>query len=255
MSYFLLLVLVLFLHINFWFIISLIKKRNDIADTAWGLGFVLLAWVSFFKAGYKNPIGFLISSLVTIWGLRLSWHIYNRNKQKTEDSRYLGWRKAWGDWFYLRSYAQIYLLQGCFLYCIALSVLVINNSPKLSMDILTLCGLGIWALGFLCEAISDWQLAQFINDPNNKGRLMTSGLWAYSRHPNYFGEVTQWWGIWVVTLQTPHAWLAIISPLTITFLILKISGIPLLEKSMEGHPDFPAYKKRVSMFIPLPPKN
>lgn len=254
MNYFVFLALVLFLYMSFWFIISWIKKRNDVADVAWGIGFVVLTWFSFFKAGYKDTIAFMVSSLVTIWGLRLSWHIYRRNFRKTEDYRYLSWRETWGKWFYLRSYVQVYLLQGFFLYLIVFSVLVINLTPKLSLSLLTIGGVFIWIIGFLFEAIGDRQLRQFVNKPENKGKLMNSGLWAYTRHPNYFGEVTQWWGIWLIALQTPYGWLTIISPLTITFLIVKVSGIPLLEKNMSAHPDFADYKKRVNMFIPWSPK-
>lgn len=254
MNYFLLLALALFFYMTLWFVISIISKKNDVADVAWGLGFIFLSWLSFVKVGNANPIAFLISSVVSIWGFRLSWHIYKRNKNKSEDYRYLAWRKSWGRWFYLRSYFQVYLLQGCFLFIIASSVLVINNSPNLRMDIFTVLGLLLWAFGFAFEAISDWQLARFINHPENKGKLMMSGLWAYTRHPNYFGEVAQWWGIWLVTIQTDQAFIALLSPVTITLLLLRVSGIPLLEKRMTAHPDFAAYKRRVSMFFPLPPK-
>ena len=110
----------------------------------------------------------------------------------------------------------------------------------------------VWILGFVFESVGDAQLARFIKDPANKGKLMQGGLWRYTRHPNYFGEVTMWWGIWLLALSTPYGFFSIIGPITITFLILKVSGIPMLEKKMEENPEFAEYKRRVSVFIPMP---
>jgi steroid 5-alpha reductase family enzyme len=133
-------------------------------------------------------------------------------------------------------------------------VLVINSQPAQSLGFVELMGFVIWAIGFWFESTGDAELARFLKVPTNKGKLMQSGLWQYTRHPNYFGEVTQWWGIWVIAMAAPSGIIGIIGPLTITFLILKISGIPLLEKKMAEHPDFAQYKNRVSVFIPLPPR-
>jgi steroid 5-alpha reductase family enzyme len=237
---------------SFWFVVSLIKKRNDVADVAWGLGFVLMTWASYFLSGHSGNRGLLVGILVSIWGLRLAWHIYARNKGKAEDYRYLAWRKEWGKWFYLRSYVQVYLLQGLFLFLIVLPVLLINKTVGISVGILDLFGGTVWVVGFYFEAMGDAQLARFIKNPANKGKLMQGGLWAYSRHPNYFGEVTQWWGLWLVALSVPNGWFSIIGPITITFLILKVSGVPMLEKKMAENPEFAEYKRRVSGFVPLP---
>lgn len=239
---------------SLWFVVSLLKKRNDVADIAWGLGFTLMTWVSFFLSGNSSARGILVGVLVSIWGLRLAWHIHRRNKGKTEDYRYLAWRKEWGKWFYLRSYFQVYLLQGIFLFLIVSPVLLINKSAGTALGLLDIVGVSVWLVGFYFETIGDAQLARFIKDPANKGKLMQRGLWAYTRHPNYFGEVTLWWGIGLIALSVPSGWLGIIGPLTITFLILKVSGIPMLEKKMVEHPDFAEYKKRTSIFFPLPRK-
>ena len=254
MNYFLTLALVLFVYMSSWFLVSLLRKRNDVADVAWGLGFVLMTWTSFFLSGTSGARGLLISTVVTIWGVRLAWHIHRRNRGKAEDYRYLAWRKEWGKWFYLRSYAQVYLLQGMFLVLIVLPVLFVNGSVGTALGLLDVIGMAVWLFGFYFEAVGDAQLARFIQNPENKGKLMQSGLWAYTRHPNYFGEVTQWWGLWLVALSVPSGLLGIIGPLTITFLILKVSGIPMLEKKMAEHPEFAEYARRVSVFIPLPPK-
>jgi steroid 5-alpha reductase family enzyme len=192
--------------------------------------------------------------LVSIWGLRLTWHIFVRNRGKSEDYRYLAWRKEWGKWFYIRSYFQVYLLQGLFLFLIVSPVLLINKNAGGSLELLDFLGVIVWLIGFYFEVVGDAQLARFIKNPENKGKLMQDGLWAYTRHPNYFGEVTQWWGIWLIAISTPGGWLGIIGPITITFLILKVSGIPMLEQKMEKNPAFESYKKRVSMFFPLPAK-
>jgi len=255
MNYFFTLASILLLYMSMWFALSLLKKRNDVADVAWGLGFVLLVWVSFFVGEAESSRGLLAGLLVSIWGIRLAWHIHARNKGRAEDYRYAEWRKAWGDWFYLRSYLQVYLLQGILLFLIVLPVLLINKSLSTSLNYLDFIGLVVWLVGFIFESVGDAQLARFIKDPNNNGKLMQSGLWRYTRHPNYFGEVTMWWGLWIIALSVPNGIYGVIGPLTITFLILKVSGIPMLEKKAEENAEYAEYKKRTSIFFPLPPKS
>jgi len=255
MNYFVTIALVLFLYMSMWFVLSLVQKRNDVADVAWGLGFVLLVWVSFFSGSGQGARGLLAGLLVSVWGIRLASHIYVRNRGRAEDYRYAEWRRAWGKWFYVRSYVQVYLLQGILLFLIVLPVLFINKSISAGLNYLDFIGVAIWLVGFIFESVGDAQLARFIKDPAHKGRLMQSGLWRYTRHPNYFGEVTQWWGIGIIALSVPSGFYGIIGPLTITFLILKVSGVPMLEKKMIENPEFAEYKKRTSIFFPLPPKS
>lgn len=254
MNYFLTLVLILFIYFNFWFLLSLIKKRNDIADEAWGLGFILLAWSSLFLTQNFNIQNLTVNILVTIWGLRLFIHIHKRHLGIPEDSRYLAWRNSWGKLFFIRSYFQIFILQGISLFIVALPVLIVNKNPTNNIDDFIYIGLIIWILGFLIESMADKQLSDFLKNPANKGKLMQSQLWKYSRHPNYFGEITQWWGIWIISLSVINGIWGIIGPLTITFLIVFISGIPLLEKKYKDRPDFISYKNKTSILIPLPPK-
>lgn len=248
------LAILLFLYMNLWFIVSLIKKRSDLADLAWGLGFVLLAWASLIASNQFNLRGLLITTLVTIWGLRLASHIYRRVSAKPEDARYAQWRIDWGSTFIFRSYLQIFILQGIFLFVISQSFLHINLSLSQPLTYLDLLGLVVWLTGFLFESIADKQLTDFVRNPENKGHLMTKGLWHYSRHPNYFGEVTQWWGIYLLSLSVGGV-LTILSPLTITLLILFVSGVPLLEKKYTGRPDWEEYKSKTSVFLPLPPRS
>lgn len=250
MNYFLTLIAALFGYMTFWFFMACLKNRNDVADVAWGLGFVLLTWLSVFMSGASGARSLWVGVLVTIWGLRLAWHIHTRNQGKPEDYRYMAWRQAWGRWFYVRSYFQVYLLQGFFLFLITLPILMINQAVDTPLGLLDFVGILVWLVGFFFEAASNWQLSQFIKKPTNKGKIIQTGLWQYTRHPNYFGEVTLWWGIWLMACSVSGGWISMIGPLTITILILKVSGIPLLEQKKAGNPEFEAYKKHVSKFFP-----
>jgi steroid 5-alpha reductase family enzyme len=254
MSYYLLLALIVAGYMTLWFIVSLVQKRNDVADVAWGLGFVLLTWTAFFLGGEAGARGVVVNLLVSLWGLRLAWHINRRHQGKPEDARYAAWRLVWGKWFVVRSYLQVFLLQGALLFLVASPLLIIGNSAGPALTLLDLLGVLVWIVGFTCESVADAQLARFLSDPANAGKLMQSGLWRYSRHPNYFGEITQWWGIWLVALSVPAGLYGIIGPLTITILILFVSGVPLVEKRYAGRADFEDYKRRTSVLVPLPPR-
>lgn len=243
-----------FVYMTLGFAVSILRKRNDIADTLWGLGFILVAVLTLFLAGNFYERQLLVTTLVTLWGLRLTLHIYLRNRDKPEDHRYEEMKKKWKGNFYLRSYTFVFLTQGFLLLLISIPVIFINASSGAGFTLLDWMGVAVWIVGFYFETIGDYQLAQFINNPKNKGHVMQFGLWRYTRHPNYFGEVTQWWGIFVISLSVAGGVFTILGPLVITILILKISGIPLLEKKYAGRPEFEAYKTRTSMFFPLPPK-
>ena len=242
------------LYMTGWFIAARVRGRNDIADVAWGVGFILVAAVSLITSGVYSVRAVLVSGLVLVWGVRLALHIHSRNRGRGEDPRYLKWREEWGKWFVVRSFLQIFMLQGLLLLLVAVPVIYANTAAAATLGWLDLLGLAIWLTGFCFEAVGDLQLLRFIRNPDNRGKLMTSGLWRYTRHPNYFGEVTLWWGIWLMTLDLPGGWLTVIGPLTITVLILKVSGIPMLEKPYEEREDFQEYRRRTSAFFPLPPK-
>lgn len=230
--------ILVWLYMTAWYGVSVIKKRNDIADTAWGLGFIL---VTVFVLIFNQSLKLLISLiLISIWGIRLALHIYNRNKNKKEDYRYDQWKK--------NPYFKVFITQGFFMWLICLPVLASKNS----LIWFNLIGILIWLIGFYFESTADRQLKDFIKNPENKGKIMQSGLWSYSRHPNYFGEVTMWWGIWLLNFSSN--WWTIIGPLTITVLILFVSGIPLLEKKYENDKEFQKYKSKTSVFFPLPRK-
>ena len=206
-----------------------------------------MAYFIFAKNGTR---ALLTGTLISIWGLRLAIHIHTRNKGKGEDYRYLAWRNQWGKWFLLRSYLQVFILQGIFLFLIFIPVLLINKSEDTPLIWIDFLGITLWMIGFYFEAVGDAQLVRFKKNILNKGKLLQDGLWSLSRHPNYFGEVLQWWGIGVIALSIPNGWIGLIGPLTINFLILKVSGIPMLEKNMELHPEFENYKQKTNAFIP-----
>jgi len=245
---------ILILHILVWFFISVIYKRNDVADLAWGIGFILVAVSSLLLGQNTSLRALLIVVLVTIWGARLSWHIFTRIKNGPEDRRYAAWRRDWGKWVIPRSFLQVYVLQTFLIAVVSYPVWFVTLNPGISFSARDVAGLTIWLIGFYFEVVGDAQLKKFISNPKNKGKIMKSGLWAYSRHPNYFGEVTMWWGIYILALSMPMGWQTIIGPLTITFFILFVSGVPLLEKKYSGRADFEVYKKKTSVFFPFPPK-
>jgi len=238
-----------------WFF-SLVLKNASIADIFWGLGFVIVAWLTFYMAeGYLGR-KLLISALVTVWGLRLAVHIGHRNWGKGEDRRYQAWRANYGARFWWVSLFTVFGTQGILLWVISLVTQAGQISPEPNrwawQDAL---GFLVWAIGFFFEAVGDWQLARFKANPANRGKVMNRGLWAYTRHPNYFGECLMWWGLFLVTLATPGNFWTIISPLTITILLLKVSGVTLLEKSIvETRPKYRDYMESTSAFVPWFPK-
>lgn len=226
--------IIIWVYMTLWYVVSLLKKRNDIADIAWGLGFILVTIFAFiFNLSLKLSISLI---LISIWGLRLARHIYIRNKNKKEDYRYKQFKSS--------PYLKVFLTQGLFMWLICWPILMSEKT----FYWFNFVGILVWIIGFYFEAIADKQLKEFISNPKNKGKIMQKGLWAYSRHPNYFGEVMLWWGIWLVNFG--NNWWSVIGPATISFLILEVSGVPLLEKRYEGNQEFEDYKKKVSIFIP-----
>jgi steroid 5-alpha reductase family enzyme len=237
-----------------WFVVSVIIERNDTADIAWGFGFIVAAVTALIVNHNHSATAIIAIILVAIWGMRLGIHIGLRNLKKPEDQRYKIYRDTWGKWFYLRSYFQIFMLQGLLMFFVVFPVLVIENYATKNLSPLLIVGILIWVFGFIFESTGDKQLRQFLSNPTNKGKIMSSGLWKYTRHPNYFGEITQWWGIAIIALSRKHGWIGLLGPLTITFLILKVSGVPLLEKFYDNNPAYQEYKRRTSVIIPLPQK-
>ena len=245
------LAIVLGMMVGVW-LLSLLLKDASIADIFWGLGFVLVAWVTFFWAEGYILRQLLLTILVSVWGLRLAAYIGFRNRGKGEDRRYQAWRVQYGKNFWWVSLFNVFGVQAILLWVISLVVQAgqIASGPA-GLGRLDWAGFVIWTIGFAFEAGADLQLYRFKADPMNRGKVMDRGLWAYSRHPNYFGESLIWWGIFLITLSTPNSLWTVISPITITFLLLKVSGVTLLEKTIvEKRPEYRAYIKATSAFLP-----
>ena len=251
--------LFILIYMTFWFAVSALRKRNDVADIAWGLGFVATAIVASVLNQNLGSLAGLSLFLTTIWGTRLALHIYLRNRGKSEDYRYAKWRHEWGKFFFIRSYLQVFILQGVLLLLVVLPVVLTVGLPHdIYLSSWAAAGVITWIFGFYFEAVGDYQLSSFIKDPANKGKLMDKGLWQYTRHPNYFGEVTQWWGLWMVlcatTLPNNYKLLGLIGPVVITTLILFVSGVPLLEQKYANDKNYQKYAKKTNKFFPWSPK-
>jgi steroid 5-alpha reductase family enzyme len=228
----------------------------SIVDIAWGAGFVLVAWVSFALGEGEIERKILITTLASTWGLRLAWHIGRRNLGKGEDYRYRAMRRAHPDHFAAWSLLNVYGLQGALMFAVSLPLQMaqVDGGPEglVAWDYL---GLALWVVGFLFEAVGDRQLKAFKADPANARQVMDRGLWRYTRHPNYFGDACLWWGHFVIAATRPEMLWTVVSPLIMTFLLTRVSGVPLLEANMARRkPGYADYMKRTSAFFPLPPR-
>lgn len=233
--------------------LSLRLRNASIADIAWGPAFVVACGV-YVPAGHWTARGLLVGALTTLWALRLAAHIGLRNIGHGEDPRYQAWRTQHGDRWWWRSLFQVFVLQATIAWVVSwpLAAAARTDSPALGWldaagTLVTLAGLGF-------EAVADWQLRRFKADPQARGRVMDRGLWRYSRHPNYFGEAVVWWGLWIVALATPGGWMTAISPALMTYLLLRVSGVTLLEQSLSSRPGYADYVRRTSAFVPKRPQ-
>ena len=236
-------------------LLSLIRRDASVVDPFWGAGFVLVALVA---VGLNFPPSFrtiLIVALTTLWGLRLSLFLLWRNWGQAEDRRYHAMREHHGPRFWWVSLLTVFLLQAAILWFVSLPIQVVASQGTLTPPN-WLDGLGIllWVIGFLFETIGDWQLARFKADPANARRVMDRGLWRYTRHPNYFGDFCVWWGIYLIAAAGGAGW-TLLSPLVMSLLLLKVSGVVLLEKTIaDRRPDYSEYRARTSAFFPKPPR-
>ncbi|MFK7770783.1 MAG: DUF1295 domain-containing protein [Saprospiraceae bacterium] len=241
--------------VGLW-IISLVIKDASIIDIFWGFGFVIIAW---FYA-FQNDLGSLgireqiLLGMITIWGLRLTIYLAIRNLGKGEDYRYAQWRKDNGEKWWWLSFIRVFALQGFLLWIISATYLP-SFSITAEMGVLEYVGVLLWAIGLFFEAVGDYQLSQFKKDPNNKGKVLDTGVWRYTRHPNYFGDATIWWGFFLFALAHPHGWMFVFCPIVMTFFLLKVSGVAMLEvKLKKTKPQYAEYIRTTSSFIPMPPK-
>ena len=236
-------------------LVSLWLKNSSIVDIFWGTGFVIANWVYFVLTPDGFPLRkWLIGVLVTIWGLRLSLHILRRNWGKPEDFRYQVWRKEAGTRWWWLSFFRVFLLQGILMWIISAPLLAAQRGAKPAHLILfDFLGVIVWGIGFFFEAVGDLQLARFKADPANKGKVMDRGVWRYTRHPNYFGDSAQWWGYYLIAAFA-GGWWTLFSPILMTLFLLRVSGVALLEKTLEKRPGYQEYIRKTSAFIPWFPR-
>jgi steroid 5-alpha reductase family enzyme len=244
--------LFLLIYFSIGYLIATILKNASYIDVGWGMGFVLTSLLVQLKA--NHPLGWILVIMISIWGIRLSTHIFQRNFKKPEDYRYANFRKSWGKAYALRSYFQLFLLQGLLMYLISIANIVSQNMAVLVSIPLVISGILLFAFGLSLESIADAQLKKHVGDPQNKGRLIQSGLWKYSRHPNYFGEALVWWGIYLVSIGFGAPLWTILSPIVITLLVRYVSGVPMLEERLKRYPEYADYVRQTSIFIPKMPK-
>jgi steroid 5-alpha reductase family enzyme len=247
---------ILVLVLLIW-LVSLTTHDAGIIDMYWGAGFAMAAWTYLsFSPGEFTARRLLVALLVTAWGLRLSGYIYLRNRGKPEDFRYAAWRKQHGQSWWWKSLFQVFLLQGLLLWIISIPLLLVQAQPAGPSDLGWLDALAIvvWGAGFYFEAAGDWQLVRFKNNPKNKGKLLSSGVWRYTRHPNYFGDAAQWWGFYLLAVAA-GGWWTLYAPAIMTFLLVRVSGVALLEKTLSNRPGYREYIETTSAFFPWPPRS
>ncbi len=251
------LLVLLLLGTGLW-LVSLAKRDASIVDPCWGLGFVIVAWVTAWQSGGTLPRGWLMIGLVTLWGLRLSGFLTLRNRGHGEDRRYAAMRHKHGPRFWWVSFLTVFCLQAVLMWIISMPVqaTVFEGSGWAGADAtawLTWLGVAAWTVGFFFESVGDWQMARFRARSDSAGKVMDRGLWRYTRHPNYFGDFCVWWGLFAIAAAGGHGW-TVFSPLLMSLLLLRVSGVSLLEKDIsQRRPGYRDYVHRTSSFFPWPP--
>jgi steroid 5-alpha reductase family enzyme len=242
--------------LTFVWMISVRLRDASVADICWGLGFVLLAWLYCFLSPALTARSWLIAALMTLWGTRLSAHIFHRHHGKGEDPRYQAMRASHGSAFWWRSLFTVFWLQGAILWFVALPLLVVVRAAQYAaLTAVDALGIVLFAVGFGFEVVGDRQLRRFRADPANRGQVLDRGLWRYTRHPNYFGDAALWWGLYAIACATPGGWLTVLSPALMTFLLVRVSGVTLLEQSLTASkPGYRAYIARTPAFFPWFPR-
>ena len=245
---------VLVLMVATW-LLSLVLRNASIVDIAWGAGFVIVAWVSALVGDGHTERSNLLVALVSIWGLRLAGYLLWRNAGKGEDFRYRSMRARQGPSFPIRSLATVFLFQGLVMWVVSLPVQLAMTPDDPDVGVVAIVGVALWGLGFFFESVGDAQLARFKADPANEGAVMDRGLWRYTRHPNYFGDFCVWWGIFLVAAETGDAIAGVIGPIVMSIFLMKVSGVPMLERSLSRRrPGYADYVARTSTFFPRPPR-
>ena len=235
--------------------ISLVMRDASIVDIAWGSGFVLVAWVSYWLSDGNSTRSLLLTVLTTIWGLRLAFYLAKRNLGHGEDFRYQSMRRKHGDRFAIVSLYTVFGLQGLLMFIVSLPIQLGQVREEPGFGIIGVLGVLVWGVGIYFEAVGDAQLARFKRNPANKGSIMDQGLWRYTRHPNYFGDSCVWWGLGLIAAESSLGIYGLIGPVVMTFLLVKVSGAAMLDRAMlKRKPGYENYVATTSGFIPRPPR-
>jgi steroid 5-alpha reductase family enzyme len=236
-------------------LVSIALADVSIVDVYWGLGFAMIAWIAAWSAPVTSPRAVLVLGLVSLWASRLALHLFLRwRRADGEDRRYAAMRRKAGARFVRRSLIAVFGLQGVLMWIVSLPLQLAIVRGGAPLGWLGALGIVVFAAGFVWESLADLQLTTFRRARANADRVLATGLWAWSRHPNYFGEVVLWWGLFLVTVEGTAAWWTIVSPLIVTVLLVRVSGIPMLEHGMQRRrPEYAEYVARTSAFVPLPP--
>ena len=248
--------LIIFILVSLLWIYSIIITNVSIVDIFWGMGFVIINAIYFYSSGDFYSRKILLLALVSLWGLRMSIYLAWRNIGKGEDFRYQEFRRNYGAkryWWY--SYFQVFLLQAGLMMLVSLPLLGVHSQTNFNgLNVLDYLGVLIFIIGFVFEAGGDYQLAKFKKNPNNKGRVLNTGLWKYTRHPNYFGDTAVWWSFGIFSLAAGSYW-TFIGAIFMTLLIIKVSGVALLEKTLnKDKPQYYEYIQKTNSFLPWFPK-
>jgi len=246
-KYFMIFGPILLIHIFYG--VAVLKKNLSVIDTAWGLGFILMATIGSTLSQWDKLREIVVLAMVVLWGARLSLFIHLRNRGKGEDFRYANWRKDWGENTNVIAYFKVYWLQIFLMIIVGLPIFAAHASVNPQLSWINILGIILWLLGLAWESVADYQKNKFKSNPANQNKVFQGGVWAYSRHPNYFGEAFLWWGIALVSLDGKNSW-ALLGPAFLTLLLWKVSGVPLVEQRHEGNPDYQAYKARTPVLIP-----
>ena len=240
---------------NVMFLIAQFKKDNSIVDIGWGLGFLAVTIGLMVFTGFQSIVHIVYLMMIAFWSLRLASYIFKRNRGTGEDYRYAAWREEWGKNVVWRAYLQVFMLQGIIMSVVLTPSYAIFSSASDELGLAQYCGIILWIIGFYFEALGDAQMMRFKADSVNKGKVMNQGLWKLTRHPNYFGEALLWWGFGIYSLTSELWWISIIGPAVITFFLLKVSGVAMLERKYDGNPKYAEYKRTTNAFLPWFPKN
>ncbi len=241
------------LYFTGFFIISFMKKDISFIDVGWGPAFSWLVLAGILHGPYEpGQLQVLVASLVFAWSLRLAWYLHGRNKAKGEDPRYKELAKDWKGNYWVNAYFRVFMVQMILCLLVALPIFLVISAPPASLTVTAVIGGVMAILGLGIESIADLQMAKFQKTTPRTSKFCRLGLWQYSRHPNYFGELVFWFGVAVASLSVSYGFLGLIGPLTLTVLLLKVSGVPMIEEKYRSHPEWDKYESETRVLLPLP---